>query len=832
MRILTDRICCLSVTLLLASAAMAGCDSAVPQQSTKVTRSQPSPKPVNRSIERMLENAEGVLNINATLLVAYIGQIERHKIKELTLLDADQAALECLPCLKGLETLRLPLRHGGRNVPALPQWTDFAPVGRVTTLKSLTFRPRANSDLRALRMMKQLQNLELRDCSRLSDLGPLAELTNLTTLTMRHLKTACRLDPLAEMDHLTELTFYSCPGVQGLGPLAGRNELTSIKFHDCPNLSDLRPLAGLTSLETIEFMSCPKITDLGPLADVEALKSLEFNGCPGITDLRPLASLAGLSAISFEKHAPDLSPLADSSVESIELGWSTKLQGQASLKRVTSLTLRYDVEFDDLASIPNLKSVLIEGYGMAPRSMKALAGCETLESLEIRCPIKTDLAPLATLKNLRDLKLSYVQLPAAELRPLAKLKKLANLDLNWHNPLDNLQPLGSLRKLASLKLRVGGPELDLRALAELQDLRTLDLSVWGLCDLAPLTQLIDLQSLHLRISNSEKIRNLDALAKLPNLESLSLRLSQCAIDDLEPLRDADKLEGLLVWSCPNLTDLSPLAEIDSLKTVYLNSCHGVSDLELLSRNASLERVGLYGCSGVRDVSPLANIGSLKAIELGKCSNAENLSTLITLPNLESIGIPPTVTDNDLRQLVGASVAFGSKKGLALKAPLLSDLSPLASMTKLEELSLENCYPMDLSPLADLGLKKLVLRNCYPRRPESGNQSRTMLNEPQSDASRATDWDLTPLERLQSLKRLEIADCHFPINFEPIAQLKGLDTLWWTFHENEFEELLPITTLTHLRALALEGASNISEAEVARLRQMMPRTHVDGTEIVE
>ena len=810
MRILTDRICCLSVTLLLASAAMAGCDSAVPQQSTKVTRSQPSPKPVNRSIERMLENAEGVLNINATLLVAYIGQIERHKIKELTLVDADQVALECLPRLRGLESLRLDWLCGSPSTNAQSERPDLTPLGQLVELKSLTFAPRTDADLVPLKELRQLETLDLQRSSGLSDLTPLDNLSRLTSLTIRNLGVDCRLEPLAEM-----------------------NELEELAFHVCPGLADLKSLAGKRKLEKIIFFACPAVTDLRPLASLKNLETIEFDGCPGISDLSPLAGLKKLRSISFDGQAPDLSPLATTPIESIEFGQSVELQGHSNLSHVTSLILNADSSFDNLASMPNLRSVEVRGRAADEQVLEALAGSDSLQYLRVFNLSATNLAPLGTLQDLRELELPNMRPAVKDLGPLANLKRLSSLRLVWGQSLEDLHALRELGNLKHLDLiSATRPTSGLNGLAALNQLESLKLVLWGIGDLKPLAALTRLRKLELAISDSEEIDNLGALADLQDLEELHLSFNRCAIDDLTPLESVRGLKGLKIGRCRNRFALSPLVKQQGLVSVSLISCEGAIDLDPLGEIASLERISLYGCTAIQDVSPLAKLVDLKSLDLRECSNVTNLRALMTLTNLEDLRIPPTVTDEDLRTLVDSGTIDNSQTKLLLKAPHLRDLSPLASMTKLEELSLENCYPMDLSPLADLGLKKLVLRNCYPRRPESGNQSRTMLNEPQSDASRATDWDLTPLERLQSLKRLEIADCHFPINFEPIAQLKGLDTLWWTFHENEFEELLPITTLTHLRALALEGASNISEAEVARLRQMMPRTHVDGTEIVE
>ncbi len=784
-----------------------GCSGRPDDPVTSVSSAQSPSKPANASIQPMLENSEGVLNINASLLVEFIDQIEQHDIRNLTVVHLNREALDCLPRLEGLETLRLEWLRGYPGMNAQLERPDLTPLGQLKDLKSLTFAPQSDTDLRPLRELKRLEVLDLQRSPGLSDLTPLKSLSRLKSLTIRNLKAGGQLVHLADMDELEELEFHVCPGLRDLEPLAGKKKLRKLTFFACSAMTDLQPLASLENLEVIEF------------------------ACPAISDLRPLANLKKLRSISFDGHAPDLSPLATTPIDSIELGRSIKLQGHSNLSNVTSLVLNADSTFGDLASMPNLESVEIRGYATNGRVLGALTGCERLQKLDIYTLQETDLDPLATLCNLRELTLDYTQSGVNDLGPLAELKELSNLRLYWWHSLEGLSPLGQLDHLKHLDLFTKTPTGGLTGLAALNQLESLEMVIWGNSDLKPLADLAKLRKLVLKILGAEELDNLGALAELQNLEELHLQLSGCTDYDLTPLGNVRGLKSLRISGCPGPIDLSPLVNQQDLASILLISCKGEIDLNPLGEITSLERITLYECTAIRDVGPLAKIANLKALDLRECSSSTNLGALTALTKLEDFTLPPTITDDDLRKLVG-SAAIKDRTGLMLKAPHLTDLSPLASMTKLEKLILEDCYPVDLSPLADLGLTELAFRNCHPKRPGPDEESEHSTAVSRDDAHLVEEWDFTPLARLQSLQVLSISHCRFPVDFEPIAELKGLKTLWWDFHDNEFEQVLPVTKLTHLRTLALEGASNITKEEVTRLRRMMPQTHVDGTEIVE
>jgi Leucine-rich repeat (LRR) protein len=791
-----------------------GCSGRPDDPVTSVSSVQSPSKPANASIERMLENSEGILSINASLLVEFIDQIEQHDIRNLTVVQLNREALDCLPRLKGLETLRLEWLRGYPGMNAQLERPDLTPLGQLKDLKSLTFAPRSAADLAPLRKLKRLEALDLQSpyglqrTAGLPDLTSLKNLSRLKSLTIRNLKADGQLVHLADMDELEE-----------------------VEFHACPGLRDLKPLAGKKKLKKLTFFACSAMTDLQPLASLENLETIEFDSCPGISDMRPLANLKKLRSISFDRHAPDLSPLATTPIESIELGESIELRGHSNLSNVTSLVLNADSTFDDLASMPNLKSVRIRGYAANEHVLEALAGCESLEHLECFPLLETTLAPIATLCNLRELVLQNLQCAVDDLRPLAELKELSSLQLRWHHSLEDLRPLDQLKNLKHLDLFTKRPTGDLNGLATLNQLESLEVVIWGDSDLKPLADLTNLRRLVLKVFDAEELDNLGALAKLQNLEELHLELNRGTDYDLTPLGNVRGLKSLRISSCPGPIDLSPLVKLQELASILLISCRGEIDLNPLGEISGLERLTLYECTAVRDVSPLAKIVGLKFLNLRECSNAANLGDLATLTNLEDLAIPPSITNSDLRKLVQSGL-IKNRTGLMLKAPHLTDLSPLASMTKLEKLILEDCYPVDLSPLADLGLTELAFRNCHSRRPQLGDEFEQSTDASRDDTRLVKEWDFAPLARLQSLQDLSISHCRFPVDFEPIAELKGLKTLWWDFHDNDFEPLLPVTKLTHLRYIGLEGASNITKGEVVRLRRMMPQTHVDGTEIVE
>ena len=133
-------------------------------------------------------------------------------------------------------------------------------VDEMATLIRLEANEAGISNLTGLEGATNLIDLYL-GANLASDLSPLAGLTNLTTLWLYD-NNISDLSPLAGLTNLIGLHLRG-NNISDLSPLAGLTNLTTLWLYD-NNISDLSPLAGLTNLTTL-YLSGNNISDLSPL---------------------------------------------------------------------------------------------------------------------------------------------------------------------------------------------------------------------------------------------------------------------------------------------------------------------------------------------------------------------------------------------------------------------------------------------------------------------------------------------------------------------------------------------------------------------------------------
>ena len=239
---------------------------------------------------------------------------------------------------------------------------------------------------------------------------------------------------------------------------------------------------------------------------------------------------------------------------------------------------------------------------------------------------------------------------------------------------------------------------------------------------------------------------------LEEMASLTtLRASNRDIKDLTGIEHAIHLQELWISNNP-LSDLSPLAELKSLIEVGAWDA-GISDLSAFSGLTKLRELHLSS-NPLSDISPLAGLTSLEILYLYGCG-LEDLSQLAGLTGL-----------------VRLSIANNRE---------LSDVSPLAGLINLKWLDLHRCDSLsDISALA--GLTQLEYLNL--------NHSR-----------RVSDYSLSPLAGLPSLRRLRLAENRIT-DVSPLAGLIDLARL--DLPRNEIVDLSPLSGLTGLRELYLHA----------------------------
>ena len=201
--------------------------------------------------------------------------------------------------------------------------------------------------------------------------------------------------------------------------------------------------------------------------------------------------------------------------------------------------------------------------------------------------------------------------------------------------------------------------------------------------------------------NNNLISDLLPLTDLVNLRVIELRDN--VISDLSPIVGLINLEWLIVTH-NSIRDLSPVEELINLVGLAVED-NLITDLSPISGLIKLERIWLHENPPI-DLSTLEGLISLRAIHSWGTPIISGLSTLAKLPKLQEIDICGGEI-SDLSPLANAT----GLKALSFAGNEIGDLSPLTNLTGLTHLNLENNEISDISPLAGLiNLTSLDLEN--------------------------------------------------------------------------------------------------------------------------
>ena len=189
--------------------------------------------------------------------------------------------------------------------------------------------------------------------------------------------------------------------------------------------------------------------------------------------------------------------------------------------------------------------------------------------------------------------------------------------------------------------------------------------------------------------------------------------------------------------------------------------------------------------------PDLNLRTAVAEALGKSPNtpitAEGMATLERL----------RAENKNISDLTGLEFAKNLTV-LFIRYNPLSDLSPLASLTKLREIQFADTEVADLSPLS--GLSNLEVINASATRITSLAPLAGLKNLQKLDTIHSDITDLSPLAGLTNLTRLLLYDC----KATDLSPLKGLTKLTWLGfpHTNDISDFSPLSELTNLKHLDL------------------------------
>lgn len=219
---------------------------------------------------------------------------------------------------------------------------------------------------------------------------------------------------------------------------------------------------------------------------------------------------------------------------------------------ITSLTVPENVTiFEDLAKLPYLQSLTIEGYRI--NTLHFLTQLSELEELVIRkCRFSPDeFSIIASLPKLKAL--TIAECGISTILGLENAANLEHLDLS-DNTLRNLEPLSGMLLLKNLNLS-NNAVTGLSALGSLVNLEKLDVSYNSITSMVPVATMVKLAWLDI---SHNSLSTLSSLDNLPNLTHFSA--SHNGISDVS-----------LLGTCVNLVELdisnNQIANIDSLSAL-------------------------------------------------------------------------------------------------------------------------------------------------------------------------------------------------------------------------------------------------------------------------
>lgn len=467
-----------------------------------------------------------------------------------------------------------------------------------------------------------------------------------------------------------------------------------------------------------------------------------------IADVRDLTELVVSGGVSPVQNLDGIEHLV--SLKSFAAGSASRLDNLSPLGQLENLervivSTTKPVSMAPLVALPHLRRLSISGFPVADASL--LSDLTSLDSLEVIGRMSPT-SPL-DLRFLSDMSLAHFRLKNGTEEQAQALRNLSNLQSLW---------------LETVSIK------DVSALAGLTHLKHLAVRISDLQDISGLSNLTQLETLSLYRND---VQDLSPLTGLPNLKKLELspRSSQFVGPlDLNPLASLD-LEWLDIQDFET-TNLTALSGLQNLQRLGLRAC-GIKDLPELSGLVHLTSLNLAS-NEITDISPLGGLTSLESLTINQ-NPIQDFSPLTFLPNLKTLRIryrrlpdedgKSRVVDSEIRDLAWVPQAASLTSLTVMADKVLTDLSPLQSLTELDWLVVTGGSMTDISSVSNL----------------------TDLNTLQITYTHSLE-DLSPIENLTNLRSVAFQSNQI----RDISALAGLPELRSiTLSDNLIEDLTPL-----------------------------------------
>jgi internalin A len=669
-------------------------------------------------------------------------------------LDADPTPffvgkIHTIACLKGPPVFDKPTTFAKWCVKG-----DRTPAETATVLAVLDSTPSGISALgnpaacaAAQTFLESISTLNLNGKG-VQSLGPISVLAHLTSLSIAD-NSIADLEPLTQLKALTFLDM-SGSGAGNVNALAPLTRLVRADLSD-NGITDIRALSALALLTNLT-LDGNKIADLAPLQFLQALSMLSIarNELTG-DKLEPLSALGGLTSLNLADNKIETFANLGSFPSTLSINLSgNPIVAEGGQTFVDLCVLNRDAATPLGQTIRAM--VELEGGGTCSAVGDALLATT---ALDLSAKIISDLRPLATLRQLTTLNLSGNAV--TDVLPLARLTNLNTLNLA-QNSISNVRPLVALTGLINLDLTdnpvqvidflsacvvrnepdfltpaqtaevdallaISGKTTCGRALDDLTARQFAEARNRGLTSVNYFPVMGNLTTLDV---SDNQLADVSALAAVPGLTRLWLRNNQVA--SMPALLQLRRLEQLNIDGNP-LSNLIGLGGLNKLTKLYFSntnvqSVSPLSDLPLLDdagmRNLPLQFANFADYCIVNRFDPIAlgNVrGFMAAVESrmqsdhvdsNDCAAAQNWAqsvTSLTLNKKSIIAVNPVAH-------------FRALGELNLFDNLITDASPIASLTGLQKLNLATNRVVTVPRFGSNGLKFLYL---------SGNQITNVAN---------------------------------------------------------------------------------------------------------
>ena len=368
---------------------------------------------------------------------------------------------------------------------------------------------------------------------------------------------------------------------------------------------------------------------------------------------------------------------------------------------------------------------------------------------------------------------------------MSGLTNLTELNLR-DNQIADVSPLVSLTSLTTLNLTDNTGITNAAVLYSLQQGGT---TITGVT--VPASVTIPDAALATVIRNALSL-TVDAPIPSDRLAALTrLTASNQGIADLTGLENAVSLTSLTL-SNNQIIDVSPLADLTNLRTLNLTG-NPISNPEVL---ISLQQSGtrIIGITVPHEVIfPDAGLEAVVRTALSLGNGVPILSN-----KLATLTEKLDASNRSITDLTGLEEATGLTE-LDLRVNLISDVSPLANLTNLAELHLDNNPPLsDVSPLSkltnltQLGLSFTLVSDVSPLS--------KLTNLTQLGLSFTLVSDVSPLSKLTNLTELYLSSNPLLSDISALSNLTNLERT--DLRKNAITDVSPLAGLTRLKWLYL------------------------------